>query len=290
MVRNFPRPSIPWYRRHVLGARWLNRPKGPTFIALALIEGLVRRCSTTSIPERELLYEGPKSAALYWLNGREHIYILKRLHLINGSSHVLDVGCGLGRKAHCIIPTLSSGGSYVGVDVNSTAIAWCESNLASPVSSFAWLDVRNSYYAPTNSRDASSAALPRRSGGFDLVMVCSVFTHMQGTETAAYLEEIARTLAPGGSVFVSLFLLGGDGWYLGRSATYDFDHSGDMCMYADKTCVEHIVAYRWDVFQKLCANAGLVVTSALTGSWRGSKSDATYQDIVILQRSGDVTL
>jgi SAM-dependent methyltransferase len=274
--------------QRILSGRRLNRPGRALRLLLTLIDTPVRKLSYgVPIPSADLLYEGPRSALLYRLNGWEYATILKRLGILRPYSRVLDIGCGVARKAHAIIPVVNERGSYSGLDIRKDAVGWCQAHWATASSEFLWLDIKNPYYAPSNRDDASSVSLPPASGGFDLILVCAVFMHMQGTAVAAYLRELARMLASDGSAFISLYLIdefNADNIRNGMAA-YRFIYEGDGCKYEDSRCPEHVVAHYLQTFEKACADAGLAFSGLYRGSWRGSRPDASYHDLVILRHA-----
>src|SRR5689334_6338182 len=66
-------------------------------------------------------------------------------------SHILDIGCGVGRLAIGLISQLGGVAYYRGIDVNRTYIRWCETHIARryPGFQFIHIDVRNLRYNDT---------------------------------------------------------------------------------------------------------------------------------------------
>jgi len=110
-------------------------------------------------------------------------------------SAVLDFGCGCGRVMRYW--HYAGGPELHGSDYNRWLVAWCRRHLP-----FARFEVNR--LAPP---------LPYRSGNFDLVYALSVFTHLTVSLQAAWRDELARVLRPGGWLAVSLH---GDAYLDGR--------------------------------------------------------------------------
>lgn len=99
---------------------------------------------------------------------------------------VLDFGCGCGRVARHW-PGVSDA-AVTGVDYNPELIEWCRHNL------------------PFGAFEVNRLAPPLAfaDGSFDLVYALSVFTHLPESLQAAWLDELARVLRPGGHLLLSL--------------------------------------------------------------------------------------
>jgi SAM-dependent methyltransferase len=98
---------------------------------------------------------------------------------------VLDFGCGCGRVArgwrnHPHV-------ALSGVDTHPLAIRWCKRHLPGR-------------YV----RCALDSALPFADGEFDLAYALSVLTHLSVPRQERVLDELARTLKPGGRAAISL--------------------------------------------------------------------------------------
>ncbi len=115
---------------------------------------------------------------------------------LQGTSRVLDIGCGEGQVARHL-PRAAGVEHVVGIDPSDAQIAVATARGGGPC------------YA----RGAADA-LPVLDGSFDAAVVCLVFEHITDVDSA--LTEVARVLRPGG---VFLFLLNhpllqvpGSGW------------------------------------------------------------------------------
>ena len=98
---------------------------------------------------------------------------------------ILDFGCGCGRVIRHLrgLPA-----DLHGCDRNPAMVEWCQGHL--PFAAFAVNDVK--------------PGLAYEPGTFDLVYGLSVFTHLPAELQAAWMDELARVLAPGGTLLVTL--------------------------------------------------------------------------------------
>jgi ubiquinone/menaquinone biosynthesis C-methylase UbiE len=97
--------------------------------------------------------------------------------------HVLDFGCGLGRVMAQLLPRAPQA-EFVGFDIDPMMLHW---------SSLLLGDTRTQFVSTT-------LDLPDES--FDLIVVISVFTHLDIT-TDFWLTEIHRLLSPRGKAFLT---------------------------------------------------------------------------------------
>jgi SAM-dependent methyltransferase len=100
---------------------------------------------------------------------------------------VLDWGCGPGRVA-AHIAAARPGWELQGCDIDGEATAWCDEH------------IRRGAYQQTG----LMPPLPYPAGSFDVVIACSVFTHLQRDVQRAWLAEVGRVLRPGGVLAASV--------------------------------------------------------------------------------------
>lgn len=110
--------------------------------------------------------------------GRHQVFEIRRL---------LDWGCGCGRVTALLAKHMASVNVH-GCDVDAEAIAWCSENLDG--ASFRQIP----FEPPTTFDDAM----------FDVILGCSVFTHLDRNMQACWLHELRRILRPGGWALVSV--------------------------------------------------------------------------------------
>ena len=103
---------------------------------------------------------------------------------------LLDWGCGCGRVTVHLMDFLSRYErlQVQGCDIDGEAITWCNEHL--PAGNFRQIDP----YPP----------LPWPDNSFDVVVSCSVFTHLSEELQQAWLQEIKRILTPGGIFLASI--------------------------------------------------------------------------------------
>ncbi|GAA2798283.1 class I SAM-dependent methyltransferase [Saccharopolyspora taberi] len=269
----------------IAASRPVSRPNRPMKVALRAVDGLVRAASRQSIPPTSLLYEGPPFAAHYLFNGWEYEKYLKRFGM-KPDSAVLDVGCGVGRKAWAIIRSLSRDGSYHGFDIVPEAVDWCKSQWRESGDriSFKHLDVHNQHYHTKGARTAEQIRFPYNDSSFDLVLSSSVYTHMLPSAVTTYLRESRRVARDGAHLVTSFFVLdetSSSNISRGRSV-YTFAHEHGGCRVEHPDCPEHVVAYDREQLEKLLAEEGLSIVTHLPGRWSGRRDGYAYQDLYVL--------
>lgn len=92
------------------------------------------------------------------------------------SKRILDYGCGV-RLAATIYNLEIDVALYAGVDVNRTAIAWLNDNIAYPQFRFEHLDMHNQMYNPGGVICGPSVLRDRGLSDFDVACMFSVITH-----------------------------------------------------------------------------------------------------------------
>jgi SAM-dependent methyltransferase len=120
---------------------------------------------------------------------------------LSPASSVLDIGCGQARLLRGLLGTIGVIRSYLGADVHRPSIEWAQRYLRLPYASFRLIDFPNARYNP----HGHTPSLPDM-GMFDCVVLISVFSHMHLDDISLYLRFIKRSLAPGGSVYLTAFV------------------------------------------------------------------------------------
>lgn len=118
---------------------------------------------------------------------------------------ILEVGSGVGRLAmgFCTKP-----GDYLGLEPRKALVHACERIFSDCVNvRFAHFDVYNSAYSPDGLYIPESVSFPMKAESFDLVIFCSVFTHLENIEACRnYLNEAKRVLRHGGRCLTTWFV------------------------------------------------------------------------------------
>jgi cyclopropane fatty-acyl-phospholipid synthase-like methyltransferase len=129
---------------------------------------------------------------------------LEELIGLTAQSRLLDWGCGAGRLAVGIVEKLGRIDQYHGVDVQQHLVDWAQRHLGDrPGFTFTHVDLANPRYNPGGSPERS---IPGATADYDGFYAYSVFSHLMGDDTSAYLGEVARLLRPGGRAFVTAFV------------------------------------------------------------------------------------
>lgn len=201
---------------------------------------------------------------------------------------ILDVGCGIGRLARPLTGYLSAKGSYDGFDVVPDGINWCSKNISSrfPNFHFTYVPLRNDLYNLSTKEQASNFTFPYADDSFNLVVLTSVFTHMQYDEVQHYLKQIKRVLKPGGICLATFFVIDAEthAAISGRTDVMQFDFEYDTYYLHDKQVKDANIAFKHDALELMVKTAGLEFTQWHKGWWRGTdkQSSLNYQDVVIL--------
>lgn len=126
------------------------------------------------------------------LIGRIELALLK-MEGLQPEHTLVDLGCGIGRLAVHVIPTLV-GGSYIGIDISQTMLKRAKERMVqaapNPPCSVTWLK-----------QTTSDFKLPENS--VDMLCAFSVFTHMEHEDTYRYLKDALRIVKPRGRFIFS---------------------------------------------------------------------------------------
>ncbi|MEO8697968.1 MAG: class I SAM-dependent methyltransferase [Acidimicrobiales bacterium] len=218
----------------------------------------------------------------------EHLECYRLWMPIEPTSHVLEIGCGVGRDAMALTDLLASGGSYVGVDVTRPSIEWCQAEITSQFPNFGFhhLDIKSDMYNPQGRLRAESMALPLGNGSVDRVVLHSVFTHMFREPIAHYLHEIRRCLADTGLVMASFFIVDDDTTTDAGSLPGPLlfrHHHPEATRINDPMHPEAAVAFSLERVEEMAHDADLRIIDVHPGRWREPSSPAANgQDLVIL--------
>jgi SAM-dependent methyltransferase len=201
---------------------------------------------------------------------------------------VLDAGCGLGRMARPLASHLD-GGTYAGFDVVAADVAWCRRRYAErhPRFRFEHLDVANAAYNPRGRMVAERLVLPFPDGAFDFAIAISLFTHLLPAAARRYLGEIARTLAPGGRLYATFFVLDDAARAAIAAGTTElaFAHEQGGARVQSLRRPEAAIAFERRDLERWLAASGLEVERLTPGTWLGTGAAAVYQDVVVACRT-----
>jgi SAM-dependent methyltransferase len=177
--------------------------------------------------------------------------------IANMHSDILDIGVGCGRWAHWLRDYNFRGrrfaGSYVGIDIDEEAIAWCRKNYDAErfrfhVSSDSSVSYNHTAAAPAAYR------IPLAAAAFDLVFSNSLLSHLLEAELENYLRESYRLLKAGGAMMHSHFNIEHPPATYGKRHT--FRHRLGNAMIESEAQPEAAVAYHTDFLFDLCRRIG----------------------------------
>ncbi len=116
------------------------------------------------------------------------------------SSHILEIGCGIGGLAYELAGFLDDNASYNGFDIAPHAVAWLNENYAPLLPNFRFdlLEVENPLYAPGRVLQPHEVRFPYHDAAYDVVVAFEVFMHLPLDGVRNYVREIARVLQPDG--------------------------------------------------------------------------------------------
>jgi SAM-dependent methyltransferase len=249
--------------------------------------GLGRR--EPMIPPRRLMFDGPRDVAVFKQNGAEFMRYYTDLCNLRPDEHVLDVGCGMGRKTIPLTTYLSQAGRYEGLDVNQKGVAWCQREITArfPNFRFQLIDVYSERYNPAGRQAAADYRFPFDDASFDFVILGSVFTHMLPAGVARYLAETARVLKPATArCLISYFILNEESISLMATAPSAFQfpvrRENHAVEWADRP--EHAVAHDESYLRHLYATCGLKIEQIYYGAWCGRRAHLSFQDLVLARK------
>ncbi len=203
---------------------------------------------------------------------------------LNSESQVLEIGCGCGRNAFALSPTLGKKGFY-GVDIDKPSIVSAQKNSALQKMGyeFQYLNVQNDEYNPDGEFPADEYKFEYDDGMFDAIFLVSVFTHMLPADLTNYVNEISRLLKPNGKLLFTTFIMD-DSSIFGHT---DFKYEGENYRSSHAEIPEICVGYYTEFLDTVLANAGLKRLSAPIlsmnrgGELKGPTTEFT-QDIILV--------
>lgn len=237
------------------------------------------------VPPKGLIFIGPGDFVLI---GDTFLHQLKQLCALQPTDKVLDVGCGIGRIARPLTKYLNANGAYYGFDIVKEGIDWCRKNyIAYKNFNFKWIPLKNDLYNLSTETEASTFVFPYPNYFFNVVVLTSVFTHMQQKEVQQYINEIGRVLKTGGYCFCTFFMItpASDALLL-KSKTPFFPYRYDGFFLHDEKVKDANIAYKYDVVKAMVHNAGLTIQSFNAGWWPGTPENESlsYQDVLIMRK------
>jgi len=219
-------------------------------------------------------------------SGRGTLETIRSVTDMNPSSHILDVGCGIGRLAIAMPEFLDANGGYEGFDIVPEGIEWCKQHIVGPHDNihFTLADVYNKEYNPKGSRRPADYQFPYEDETFDVAVLLSVFTHMLPIDVDRYVGEIARVLKKNGQICASYCIITPESLRLmtsGRGFVHFKYNLGSHWIHS-KRVPELGVAYEESYLRGIYSKHGLSDPPDIYfGWWCGRSTGLDAQDVVV---------
>jgi len=202
---------------------------------------------------------------------------------LEAGDRVLDIGCGSGRIAAGLANVLTTG-RYEGFDVDKSRVAWAQEHIDLPHFTFRHVKVRNGMYSRRTLKRGSSFTFPYPDDSFDFAIATSLFTHLVPDDAAHYLQEAARVLDRGGTLFATFFIVDDFAASNARAGATKWlrEQRPDGAWVHDPAKPEVAIGFTPEWLDRTMAEAGLTVDAIRYGSWSGRDDPVDFQDIVIV--------
>lgn len=220
--------------------------------------------------------------------GIEYLTYFTELGGLKSGDNVLDAGCGVGRMAYTLAYYLGPSGRYEGFDVMPDVIQWAQSEITPRYPNFIFqqIPVYNQHYNPGGTLLGKDIVFPYEDSRFDLAILTSVFTHMQGAELRRYLSELFRVIKPGGRCLCTCFLLNAESESLIEQgvSTEEIRYELADCYTSHPDNPEKAIGYKEEVLTNWIREIGFTLTGKYYGNWCKRKDSLSFQDILVLER------
>lgn len=273
--------------KYILPTKLKQSLKKAYYSSLDVVDLLTGR-KKKGLPPRKLNFVG---SADFENVGQEFKQLFVKVGHLKPDSHVLDIGCGVGRMAIPLTEIINQNGSYLGFDIVKKGIDWCQKNITSKHSNFQFIhaNVKNQFYNPKGTISSEKYEFPAKNEQCTFAFATSVFTHMLPAEIEQYIKESARVLKKGGKVFFTFFLIPDNAISNDKSGfethcinfQYLFEN---VAFYSHKDCIEAETGYKESWVKNLFAKNGLHIRNIHTGKWKDPKNGLSYQDIIVAEK------
>jgi len=133
---------------------------------------------------------------------------LRAEKLLSDSTVIADIGCGVGKLAYALERNATTDNYYIGVDIDKKSVAWClDAFTEADRFEFHFVDASNEVYNRSGGVDPKEQLFQMLEGkGVDLVVLWSVFTHMELEHIQHYLAVLEDRVSAGGYIVFSCFI------------------------------------------------------------------------------------
>jgi SAM-dependent methyltransferase len=161
------------------------------------------------LPPPRLRKCGPKfqDDEVFLRSARSEARLLADDFHVGKNTSVLDIGCGPGRVPIGILDVIGPV-DYTGIDVQAASIRWCKRYIERKHPSFRFIriDASNERYNERGVEIAEDFRFPFPDKRFDVIVLFSVFSHMNERDMRIYLRECERLLKDGGRIYITAFV------------------------------------------------------------------------------------
>ncbi len=238
------------------------------------------------MPPKGMIYTGSGD---FIKTGKMQLGYFQKYCDLKPNGAVLDIGSGIGRSAIPLIGYLNPNGKYEGFDVIKRGVNWCKKNITAqhPNFNFKYIPLYNDLYR-SEGKNPEKFQFPYPCNSFDLIIVNSVFTHMEPAAVENYFYEMSRVLKKGGMAYTTFFIFDKnikekfpDGF------DFPFEYENYRLM-SDKIKSANVAYDENYLKNNLIDKNNFHVHHLFYGSWRGlPKTECKeFQDVVILEKKG----
>ena len=227
---------------------------------------------------------------------KTHLSLIEKFHKFQKTDHVFELGCGIGRDAIPITTLLSERGHYYGADIDLTTIEWCQENITALNRNFDFFhfDIQNDHFNPNGKCTTRDCRLPAPDNSVDLVILQSIFTHLNKSDIAFYFGEFQRILKPGGKIYCTLFIV--DDACIARlrlqeTPYLEFKYRLDEdCWTQNDKNPTHAYGYQACWIERVAHNAGFKISSGPYFGWWSNQTPSVEiepdpgQDLIVFEK------
>jgi len=266
-----------------------NKKKSPEeiFKRIAEVSTVVRNLPEESLPSLEYINNIGCSDAQHFKNSSINQFNeLVRRFKVADDWKILDIGCGCGRMAFPFSEYLGQTGKYIGFDVWSDGIEWCNQNIRNDFL-FKYIHAADNYYyeEKRNSEKNKFSLDFIENQTLDLIFAISVFTHLTKSDTQVYLKEISNVLKPGKFAYLTCFIID-DYFFEYQSRTGRFTEvvaEEPGCYYGYKK-QDFFAGFTLDNIKNWVSAVGLELVFHELGTWAEKPGSKGFQDLLIIRK------
>jgi SAM-dependent methyltransferase len=190
--------------------------------------------------------------------------------LLERSSRILDLGCGAGKIGRGLLPYLNQKGSYLGIDVNRSAIDWCTQNITTRNANFIFksINIANNYYYDGDNKQQNEYDFNfLDSREFDCIISIGLFNYLKPTDTVQYLQKIVKVLTQTGVAYLTFYTTNCELFIPPESAELSLNiEKAENSFWYEHRCNKYFSVYHLSWLESMLSDAGLVIVSSSSTS------------------------